>query len=99
MYKSKILSTGRTFPERRMSNDDLAKLVDTNDEWITERTGIRARRIADPAKTERNSDMALVAAKQALDRAGLTPNDVEFILYATVSPDHIMPNTACVLQE
>ena len=98
-FKSKILSTGSSFPAKRVSNDDLARRVDTTDAWIFERTGIRARRIADTAHGESNSDMGLAASRLAIDRAGLTPNDIDCILYATVSPDHIMPNTACMLQE
>ena len=98
-FRSKILATGSAFPAQRVSNTDLAKRVETTDEWIMERTGIRARRIADPAKGETNSELALTASRQALERAGVSPADLDFILYATVSPDRIMPNTACVLQE
>ncbi|MBI3544473.1 MAG: ketoacyl-ACP synthase III [Deltaproteobacteria bacterium] len=98
-YRSKILATGSAFPANRVTNADLAQRVETNDEWIVERTGIRARRVADAAKGELNSELALRASKQALDRAGLSATDIDFILYATVSPDHVMPNTACVLQE
>ncbi len=99
VYRSKILATGSAFPEQRLSNADLAKRVETNDEWIMERTGIRARRIADPTKGETNSGFAMAATKIALERAGLLATDIDFILYATVSPDQIMPNTACILQE
>lgn len=99
MHKTKILGTGSAFPERRVSNDELATKVDTNDAWIMERTGIRARRIADLSKGETNSELALRATRQALDAAGVAATDVECILFATVSPDHVMPNTACVLQE
>jgi 3-oxoacyl-[acyl-carrier-protein] synthase-3 len=98
-YRSKIAATGSAFPERRVTNDDLAKRVETNDAWIKERTGINARRIADPARGETNSELALRASREALSRAGIAATDLDFILYATVSPDQIMPNTACILQE
>ena len=98
-YRTKILSTGSAFPAKRMSNDDLAKLVETNDAWIHERTGIRARRIADVKGGETTSELALRASRQALERAGVAATEVDCILFATVSPDYVMPNTACVLQE
>jgi 3-oxoacyl-[acyl-carrier-protein] synthase-3 len=99
MYATKILSTGSAFPSQRVTNHDLARRVETNDEWIYERTGIRARRIADPSKKETNSGFAYEATLKALETARVDANDIDLILYATVSPDHIMPNTACVLQE
>lgn len=83
-------------PEKRLSNDDLAKLVETNDQWIRERTGIRWRHIA--AEGEFTSDLAYQASLKALDEAKLSPKDIDMILVATVSPDQPMPNTACVLQ-
>jgi 3-oxoacyl-[acyl-carrier-protein] synthase-3 len=95
-YRSRIAGTGSYLPEKRLSNDDLAKLVETNDQWIMERTGIRARRIA--ADGEFTSDLALKASQQALDAAKLSASDLDMILVATVSPDQPMPNTACVLQ-
>lgn len=98
-YQSKILSTGSAFPEKRVTNFDLAKRVDTNDEWILERTGIRARRIADPAKGETNSQLAFHASRMALDSIDMPATDVEFILYATVSPDYTLPSAACMLQQ
>lgn len=99
MHRTKILSTGSAFPARRVTNAEIAKTVDTTDEWIKERTGIAARRVADISKGETNSELAFRASKVALQKAGLSPNDIECILFATVSPDHIMPSTACVLQE
>lgn len=95
-FRSRLAGTGSYLPEKRLSNDDLAKLVDTNDEWIFERTGIRARHIA--ADGEFTSDLALKASQNALDAAKLSPSDIDMILVATVSPDQPMPNTACVLQ-
>jgi len=95
-YRSRLAGTGSYLPEKRLSNDDLAQLVDTNDQWIRERTGIRWRRIA--SEGEATSDLSLRASQQALEAAGLSPQDLDMILVATVSPDQPMPNTACVLQ-
>jgi len=95
-YRSRLAGTGSYLPEKRLTNDDLAKLVETNDQWIVERTGIRARHIA--AEGEFTSDLALNASRQALAQAQLEPTDIDMILVATVSPDQPMPNTACVLQ-
>ena len=96
MYRTRIAGTGSYLPEKRLSNEDLEKMVDTNDQWIRERTGIRWRRIA--ADNEHTSDLALKAARIALDEARTTPEEIDLILFATVSPDQPMPNTACVLQ-
>jgi len=88
-----------------VTNDDLSKLVETSDEWIFERTGIRQRRIAKSSATgvidesETNSSLALKAAEKALAMAGKTADDLEFILYGTCSPDTIVPSTACWLQK
>jgi 3-oxoacyl-[acyl-carrier-protein] synthase-3 len=95
-FRSRLAGTGSYLPEKRLSNDDLAKLVDTNDQWIHERTGIRTRRLAEDG--EFTSDLALKAARKALEEAKLTPKDLDMILVATVSPDQPMPNTACILQ-
>lgn len=96
MYRSRIAGTGSYLPEKILSNKDLEKMVETNDEWIFERTGIRERRISAPGQV--TSDLALEASKKALEAAGLTPNDLDMILVATVSGDQVMPNTACILQ-
>lgn len=96
LYRAKISGTGSYLPERRLSNEDLEKMVDTSDQWIRERTGIRWRHMA--AKGELTSDLALKASRKALESAGLTAHDLEMIICATVSGDQIMPNTACVLQ-
>jgi 3-oxoacyl-[acyl-carrier-protein] synthase-3 len=95
-YRSRLSGTGSYLPEKRLSNDDLAKLVETNDQWIRERTGIRWRRIA--ADGEVTSDLSYHASIKALEEAELSPKDLDMILVATVSPDQPMPNTACVLQ-
>ena len=96
-YRSRLAGTGHFLPEKRLSNHDLEKMVDTNDQWIRERTGIQYRRIAEDGVN--TSDLALQAARIALDTAKLSPKDIEMILVATASPDQPMPNTACVLQK
>jgi len=92
----KILSTGSYFPEKVLTNADLAKIVDTSDEWIITRTGIKERRVA--AQNQATSDLALEASKDALKKAGLSPQDIELIIVATVTPDMMFPSTACMLQ-
>lgn len=91
-----IAGTGSYVPEKILTNADLAKIVDTSDEWITSRTGIKERRIA--AEDEFTSDMATKAAEQALDQAGIKPEDVELIIVATITPDTPTPATACYVQ-
>lgn len=96
LYRSKISGTGSYLPEKKLTNQDLEKVVETSDQWIRERTGIKSRRVAAPG--EFTSDLALVASQRALEAAGLTPHDLDMILVATVSGDQVMPNTACILQ-
>jgi 3-oxoacyl-[acyl-carrier-protein] synthase-3 len=91
-----ILGTGCYAPERILSNDDLAHMVDTSDEWIRTRTGIRERRIA--RVDEHASDMAVEAARRALDDAKLTPADIDLLIVATITPDLPMPAVACIIQ-
>jgi 3-oxoacyl-[acyl-carrier-protein] synthase-3 len=91
-----ILGTGSYAPERILTNQDLAKMVDTSDEWIRARSGIRERRIA--AEGESTSDMAVSAARRALEDAGLLPADIDLLIVATVTPDLPMPSTACFVQ-
>ena len=91
-----IIGTGSYVPERVMSNADLEKLVETSDEWITTRTGIKERRIA--ATNEFTSDLATNAAKAALDNAGIAPTEIDLIIVATITPDKFMPSTACMVQ-
>ncbi|RYZ71787.1 MAG: ketoacyl-ACP synthase III [Proteobacteria bacterium] len=92
----RIAGTGSYVPENRVTNEDLSKKVETSDEWIFERTGIRARRMANSETA--TSDLALQASLQALESAGLKANDIDAILVATVTPDHFIPSTACLLQ-
>jgi 3-oxoacyl-[acyl-carrier-protein] synthase-3 len=93
---SRIVGTGSYLPAHVLSNQDLAKRVDTSDAWIRSRTGIRERRIAAPA--EQTSDLALHAARAALDAAGIAAAHVELIIVATTTPDMMFPSTACILQ-
>lgn len=94
---SSIIGTGSYMPEKVLTNDDLSKIVDTSDEWITTRTGIRERRIA--AEGQATSDMAAEAARRALADAGVTPEEVNLIVVATVTPDMFFPSTACFVQK
>jgi 3-oxoacyl-[acyl-carrier-protein] synthase-3 len=91
-----ILGTGSYAPERVLTNDDLAHMVETSDEWIRTRSGIRERRIAAP--NEATSDMAVHAARRALEDAGLTAADIDLLVVATVTPDMPMPACACLVQ-
>jgi 3-oxoacyl-[acyl-carrier-protein] synthase-3 len=94
---SRIVGTGRYLPERRLTNADLEKLVDTSDAWIAERTGIRERRIAAPGEV--TSDMAAEAGRRALARAGITAADLDMIIVGTISGDHPMPACATFVQQ
>ncbi|MEQ1661366.1 MAG: beta-ketoacyl-ACP synthase III [Thiobacillus sp.] len=96
MTYSRILGTGSYLPERILTNADLEKLVETNDQWIVERTGIRERHMA--AEGEFTSDLATQAARAALDAAGLAPDDIDLLLVATTTPDLVFPSTACIVQ-
>jgi 3-oxoacyl-[acyl-carrier-protein] synthase-3 len=93
---SRILGTGSYLPAHILTNADLEKLIETNDQWIVERTGIRERHIA--AEGEFTSDLATQAARAALDVAGLTPDDIDLLLVATTTPDLVFPSTACIVQ-
>jgi 3-oxoacyl-[acyl-carrier-protein] synthase-3 len=92
-----ILGLGRCLPEKILTNHDLEKIVDTNDEWIRTRTGIQERRIA--ADDTDTSDLAYEAAVQALENANIKPEEIGLILVATVTPDHPFPSISCMLQE
>jgi 3-oxoacyl-[acyl-carrier-protein] synthase-3 len=95
-FNSGILGTGHSYPEGILTNADLERIVDTSDEWITSRTGIKQRRKAGP--DEYTSQFAVRAARQAIERAGIEPADVDLILCATVTPDQILPSTGCLIQ-
>lgn len=91
-----IAGTGRFLPDRVMTNDDMARIVDTSDEWIRERTGIRERRIGPESLLA--SEMGAASARQALERAGLQPGDVDLLVVSTATPDRWLPSTACDIQ-
>jgi 3-oxoacyl-[acyl-carrier-protein] synthase III len=93
---SRLAGTGSYLPSRVMTNDEFTKILDTSDEWIRERTGIRERRIS--SKEETNACMGKGAAEQVLQRNGLTPLDIDAIVYATASPDRLLPSAACDVQ-
>lgn len=94
---SRIAGLGRYVPRRVLTNADLERMVDTTDEWITVRTGIKERRVAAPE--EATSDLAVEAAQEALEQAGVDAADLDLILVGTASPDMIFPATACLVQE
>lgn len=96
MSYSRIAGTGSYLPERVMHNKDFEKLVDTSDEWIRERTGIKRRHIA--ADNEKTSDMGLAAAHKAIESAGIGISDIDLIIVATTTPDKVFPSTACIIQ-
>jgi 3-oxoacyl-[acyl-carrier-protein] synthase III len=95
--KAKIISTGSYLPERVLTNQDLEKMVETSDEWIVTRTGMKERRIAH--ESEFSSSMGAEAAKRALAKAGLNASDVDFIIVATATPDYLSLSTACLIQD
>ncbi|MEK7990757.1 MAG: beta-ketoacyl-ACP synthase III [Thiotrichaceae bacterium] len=94
---ARIIGTGGYLPEKILTNADIEKIVDTNDEWIIERTGIKQRHIA--GENESTCDMAEHAARQALEMAQCQPEDIDLIILATTTPDRIYPSTACLLQD
>ena len=96
MIRSKIISTGSYLPERILTNFDLEKIVDTSDEWITERTGIKERRIA--SENQAASDLAYEASRSALEKASLKAEDIDLLIAATVTGDMPFPSTACIIQ-
>src|SRR2546426_9140409 len=92
-----IIGTGSYVPKKILTNKDLSRMVDTSDEWITTRTGIKERRIA--AKDEQTSDMATKAALKAIEQAKISPTEIDLILVATATPDMLFPATACFVQK
>src|SRR5680860_464218 len=95
MIYSKIIGTGAYVPQRIVKNDELSKIVETNDEWITSRTGIKERRIS---SGEKAYQMAAKAAKEAIKSAGIDKEEIDMIILATISPDFFMPSTANLVQ-
>ncbi len=99
MYNSKISGMGFYVPDNVVSNDDLTKLMDTSDEWIQERTGIKERRWIVEGSGDTSATMGAKAARIAIERAGLTPGDIDFIVFATLSPDYYFPGCGVQIQE
>lgn len=97
MTRTKIAGIGKYLPKQVVTNDDLAQCMDTSDEWIQERTGIQERRFADKHK-ETTSSMGAAAARVAIERAGISMDDIDFILFATLSPDYYFPGCGVLVQ-
>ncbi|MCG6971439.1 MAG: ketoacyl-ACP synthase III [Gammaproteobacteria bacterium] len=97
MKYSRIIGTGGYLPETILTNKDLERMVDTSDEWITDRTGIKKRHVA--AKDETTCDLAEHAAKAAMQAAGVHANDIDLVIMATTTPNQVFPSTACLLQQ
>ena len=96
MIYARIVGTGGYLPEKILTNADLERMVDTSDQWIVERTGIRERHIA--AEGEYTSDLAVAAARRALEMAEVTPASIDLLIVATTTPDRVFPSTACIVQ-
>ncbi|EGO89239.1 ketoacyl-ACP synthase III [Clostridium botulinum C] len=96
MYNVKIISTGKYIPDNVVTNNDMSKFVDTNDKWISERTGIKERRIS---TGENTSHMAVKAALAALEKSSVKATDLDLIIIATCTPDSFVPSTACIVQD
>ena len=94
---SRIAGTGSYLPEKVVTNDDLAKVVDTSDEWIHSRTGIRERRVA--AEGQTTSDLGYQAALKAIEAAGIAADEIDLIVVGTTTPDYVFPSTACLIQQ
>ena len=97
LRRARISSLATFVPPRVLTNADLERLVETSDEWILQRTGIRERHIVDPGVA--TSDLAAEAALKAIERARLTPADIDFIVVGTTTPDMLFPSTACLVQD
>jgi len=99
-FASRITGTGSAFPDTKLTNDELSLRVETSNQWILDRTGIRERRISTPGNpAEFNSSLGFLAASRALEMAGKKPEDIDQIIYATCTPDTLIPSTACWLQQ
>lgn len=99
MPNSRIAGVGHYVPDRVVTNDDLSQMMETNDEWIRERTGIQERRWIDPKTDDSPSTMGTKAARKAIENAGLTPDDIDMIIFATLSPDYYFPGPGVMVQE
>jgi len=99
MYTSRIIGLGHYVPDNVVTNDDLSKLIDTNDEWIQERTGIQERRYAIKGTEDTTSGMGIKAAKIAIERARIDKDDIDFIVFATLSPDYYFPGPGVIVQK
>jgi len=95
-FRAVIAGTGSYIPQKQLTNEDLTKIVDTNDEWITTRTGIKVRHIA--AENETTATLAAEAAKKAIHKANIAAEDIELIIVATITPEMVFPSTACFVQ-
>ena len=94
-YGAIITGTGSSLPEKRLTNDDLSRMVDTNNEWIVQRTGIRERRIAGPG--ESTATLGAAASRKAVEAAGIDPKEIDLIVCATITPEMVFPSTACFI--
>ena len=99
MPKAHIIGTGSSVPKRVLSNEDLEKIVDTSDKWITRRTGIKERHISSKAGNESTTDLGTQASIKALDMAGVSPDSLDMIVVGTVTPDRQFPGAACMIQK
>ena len=99
MYHSRIVGLGHYVPENIVTNDDLSKLMDTDDAWITERTGIKERRLIEKNSDEGTASMGVKAAEMALERAGVSKDDIDLVIFATLSPDLYFPGSGVLLQD
>ncbi|PIX07607.1 MAG: 3-oxoacyl-ACP synthase, partial [Flavobacteriales bacterium CG_4_8_14_3_um_filter_35_10] len=99
MYNSKISGLGYYVPENVVTNDDLSKMMDTNDAWIQERTGIKERRWIKEGSEDTSAVMGAKAARIAIKRAGLEPKDIDFVVFATLSPDMYFPGCGVQIQD
>jgi len=97
MRGARIIGTGRALPKRVVRNEELTRLMDTSDEWIVQRTGVRERRYVDPGTG--SSHLGAEAARKAIAAAGITVNDIDLIVFATLSPDHVFPGNGVLVQE
>jgi len=99
MYHSKIAGLGFYVPENVVTNDDLSKIMETNDEWIQERTGIKERRHVVRGDGDTTTTMGVKAAKIAIERSGISKDEVDFIIFATLSPDYYFPGPGVLVQK